>query len=185
MSDYQFFIPNKKRATYQVFSYGILFLNIAGLYIQQQAQDARGAVFYALCAIVVLLSALRNYRAYKKGKATGSNGLFLLVFGLLWVRTDYTYFVWINLLLAALYMISVRKLRIDVSEQGVSYPSFPPKDISWEQISNLVLKDDILTIDQHNNKIYQHLVAYPDKAVNEAEFNEFCKSRQMADHSNH
>lgn len=177
MSSYQFIIPNKKLVTYQVFSYTIIFLNIAGLYLLSPQQEAWGQGIYLLLLLLAAFRAIWDYRVYKKKKGLMSNGLLLVIIALFWSRTEYNMGIWINLLLAGLYFISTRKLKIVVSEESVSYPAFPAKKIAWSDISNLILKDDILTIDQKNNKIYQHQVEYIDNVVNEPEFNDFCRTK--------
>ncbi|MGE9313531.1 hypothetical protein ACLOAU_17910 [Niabella sp. CJ426] len=177
MPSYQFIIPNKKLVTYQVFSYAIILLNIAGLYLLSPQQEAWGQGIYLLLLFLAVFRGIWDYRAYKKQKGLMSNVLLLVIIALFWSRTEYNMGIWINLLLAGLYFISTRKLKIIVSEEGVSYPTFPAKIIPWSEISNLILKDDILTIDLKNNKIYQHLVEYTDNAANEPEFNDFCRTK--------
>ncbi len=177
MSSYQFIIPNKKLVTYQVFSYSIILLNIAGLYLLSSGQEAWGQGIYLLLLVLAAFRITWDYRAYKKKKALMSNALLLVIIALLWSRTAYNAGIWVNLLLAGLYFISTRKLKIDVLEEGVTYPTFPAKSIPWSDISNLILKDDMLTIDLKNNKIYQHQIEYADNAVNEQEFNDFCRTK--------
>lgn len=177
MSSYQFIIPNKKLVTYQVFSYIIILLNIAGLYLLSPQQEPWGLGIYLLLVLLSAFRAIGDYRAYKNKQNLKSNVLLLLIIALFWSRTEYNMGIWINLLLAGLYFISTRKLKIMVSEEGVSYPTFPAKNIQWSEIGNLILKDDILTIDLKNNKIYQHQVEYIDNAVNEPEFNDFCRTK--------
>ncbi len=177
MSSYQFIIPNKKLVTYQVFSYIIILLNIAGLYLLSPQQESWSQGIYLLLLLLSAFRAIGDYKAYKNKQGLKSNVLLLIILALFWSRTEYNMGIWINLLLAGLYFISTRKLKIMVSEEGVSYPTFPAKNIQWSEISNLILKDDILTIDLKNNKIYQHEVEYTDNAVNEPEFNDFCRTK--------
>jgi len=183
LSSYQFIIPNKKLVTYQVFSYAIILLNIAGLYLLGPQQEVWGQGIYILLLCLAVFRAIWDYRAYKKQKGLMSNVLLLVIIALFWSRTAYNIGIWINLLLAGLYFISTRKLKIDILEEGVSYPTFPAKNIPWSDISNLILKDDILTIDLKNNKIYQHQIEYVDNVVNEAEFNDFCTRKLEAGRS--
>lgn len=66
---------------------------------------------------------------------------------------------------------------ISVSEENISYPSFPRKDLEWKELSNVVLKDDLLTIDCKNNKVYQHLIKDSEQYAGEKEFNDFCRNQ--------
>ena len=68
---------------------------------------------------------------------------------------------------------------ITVAQTGISYPSFPVKSLDWNALNNIILKDDILTIDLNNNKVYQHLIDYPEGEISEADFNEFCHQQMQ------
>ena len=60
--------------------------------------------------------------------------------------------------------------------EEIVFNSFPQKKYSWNEISNVVLKDGLLSIDLKNNTLIQHTV---DEAVPhdvEAEFNAFCQA---------
>ena len=83
------------------------------------------------------------------------------------------------LVLAALFLIAKRSLLIKVSETEVLYPSFPPHHIAWNELSNIVLRDGLLTIDLKNNKLIQQLIEETN-TVNQDEFNEFCRRRLAA-----
>jgi hypothetical protein len=48
--------------------------------------------------------------------------------------------------------------------------------ISWNDLSNVVKKDDVLTIDFKNNKLLQTEILNPEN-INEDEFNRFCKEQ--------
>ena len=42
-------------------------------------------------------------------------------------------------------------------------------------LNNVILKDDLLTLDFKNNRLLQLLVTSTETDINEKEFNEFCK----------
>ena len=55
-----------------------------------------------------------------------------------------------------------------------------PKKISWSELNNVIIKDDLLTMDFNNNKIFQR---YTDDEeddeyeVESEEFNDYCRLR--------
>lgn len=55
--------------------------------------------------------------------------------------------------------------------------SFPKKHFQWRQLQNVLLKDGMLTIDFHNNKLIQKEIETPVSAGTEQEFNGFCRER--------
>ena len=63
----------------------------------------------------------------------------------------------------------------------VAFNSFPQKKYTWDQVSNVILKDGLLTIDLKNNTVIQRDVEAETTNEVEAEFNGFCKS-QVATH---
>lgn len=63
---------------------------------------------------------------------------------------------------------------------GIVINSLPKKNYSWQDVSNVVLKDGILTIDLKNNKLIQKEIESSGTAAEEAEFNEFCRGRLNA-----
>lgn len=75
------------------------------------------------------------------------------------------------------FIQAVREPVLIVSDTGVSYPSFPAKRWTWQQLQNVRLKDGLLTVDLKNNKLIQHEVDEIKTSVNETEFNDFCRAQ--------
>jgi len=65
---------------------------------------------------------------------------------------------------------------IQIEENGVTIMKLFSKTIcSWAEFSNIVLKDNLLTLDFKNNKLIQVSMVEDQTPVDEHEFNEFCK----------
>lgn len=62
-------------------------------------------------------------------------------------------------------------------EESIVLNSFPQKRYLWDEISNVVLKDGLLTIDLKNNKLIQKEVNDAVTPQDEIDFNAFCKER--------
>lgn len=77
------------------------------------------------------------------------------------------------------YFWSIRILKVYISKEEIIYPSFPVKIIKWKSLNNLLLKDNLLTIDFKNNKLIQaEVISFSkDLIINEKEFNDFCKQQ--------
>lgn len=173
---YRFIIPNARILIYQVFAYCIIFLNLLGQLVLDYRHNSSNFTFsVVICGALLLLLVLWDRYLLRKKNRLQSLGIIMLILGFRWYQYAMGWGFVINVLLWFLYLVSRRQLVISITADSVSYPSFPAKKIPWDQVSNLILKDDILTIDLKNNKIYQHLVKEEDQAVNEAEFNEFCR----------
>lgn len=73
---------------------------------------------------------------------------------------------------------ALRKLKVELDNNMISYPSFPQKKIEWNEVSNLILKDNILTIDLKNNKLIQHTIKENEnKDLDETAFNIFVQKQ--------
>ena len=88
------------------------------------------------------------------------------------------------ILMGILHSIAIRRLVIFANTDRIIYPSFPRRSIEWNELSNIILKDDLLTIDFKNNKIIQQLVDKTEATVNEKEFNDFCFKQLQSSASN-
>ena len=66
---------------------------------------------------------------------------------------------------------------IGFNDEGITFNSFPKRFIAWDKISNVVLKDDLLTIDYKSNKLFQKEIDPGTELSVEKEFNSFCAQR--------
>jgi hypothetical protein len=70
--------------------------------------------------------------------------------------------------------------KIIVSEKNIILPGFSAdRIIEWNQLSNVIKKHDLLTLDFRNNKLLQVQVVNADH-INEEEFNQFCQQQLAA-----
>lgn len=173
---YEFPLINTKIKYYQQFAYGLVIINLAFLLFLSYADDK--STFIASMAVtstVLLATVLWDYLTYRRSKKFISISFLLVLVAIWWMRIGFYWMFVLNLFLWLSYLISRRQLNIEISDHEIIYPSFPHKKIHWQDVSNLVLKDDILTIDLKNNKIYQHHIPYAEKYTNTEKFNHFCK----------
>jgi hypothetical protein len=104
-----------------------------------------------------------------------------LKLGFLWAVCG-AYFLlpgWITLLIAIISILQFfvkDQYEISINEKLVFIKTFPQKNVEWQSLQNLILKDDLLTIDYSNNKIFQaEIVPQLSNIGNETEFNDFCR----------
>lgn len=95
---------------------------------------------------------------------------------ILWCLPPYN-----NLLIGLLYLFASfieRQIKlpqeIAFDKEEISINSFPSKHYEWQQIQNVVIKDNLLTIDFRNNKILQKETESDVSIELENEFNAFC-----------
>ena len=89
-----------------------------------------------------------------------------------------------NFLIAIVYIIASfieRQVKfpqeVGFTKDEITINSFPQKHYNWKEAQNIVLKDNLLTIDFKNNKILQKQTESDVDATTEKEFNEFCRQQ--------
>ncbi len=81
----------------------------------------------------------------------------------------------IFLIIAGLYTKIIQPIIIIFNKDGINISSFPAKNFGWQQLNNVVLRDNLITLDFNNNKLLQQPIINTHWDVNPKEFNEFCK----------
>lgn len=172
---YSFPIPNQKEKIYQVIAYGILLFNL--LMMAMAMPEEKNYLLQVFVQLVVfILLVVLDVRNHRKNKKLLPLGILMLAYSVFWIRYGFNFAFVANLILWGLYTVSRRKFFINIDTEKITYPSFPKKNMDWADLNNVILKDDILTIDCKNNKVYQHFINNSGQIVNEQEFNEFCRS---------
>ena len=130
-----------------------------------------GPFLYVLLAIISIVV----MRFSKEQKNKPRLYIFFLIIILGWINTRVYWWMAIPIVvLMILDEIARRDFVVKVFADKIFYPSFPYRAIKWDELSNVILKDTILTIDFKNNKIIQHEVL---NEADEKEFNNFCKEQ--------
>jgi hypothetical protein len=92
---------------------------------------------------------------------------------------------WITLLImiiAVMQGLVKKQYEVILDQQAIQINAKPPKNIEWQALQNIVIKDELLTIDYKNNKIFQaEIIPALSTIGSEADFNDFCRL-QLAAH---
>lgn len=78
-------------------------------------------------------------------------------------------------LLLVLGKLALQKTSFRFSSVHIEKRNFPTKKYTWDQLSNVVLKDNILTLDFKDNKLLQGEIETT--SINEDAFNTFAKEQ--------
>jgi len=175
-------LKNEKRRFYKSFSVFILVLNALAIalfvyYVPQSTIRQASGIIIAVLAIPVIV-----FREKKPRSRFAGNALYFIMLAIA-VYWAFTALWWASVAVFVLTLLSrsVNKSpEVVVSDEHVVYPAFPVRRIEWNELSNLVLKDGLLTIDFRNNRIIQQLLEPGATGLNEQEINEFCRDRLMA-----
>lgn len=179
MEKFEFILPNDKKRFYNWFAVFLYLINGVAICVlltrvsyYSLSQNIFGWIPFVISALGLLL--VMSGKEFRNRKPTMVI-ISLCIIGY-WILFEQWRAAGLMAVLSLLFFIAQRELKIIVQQDNVIYPSFPKKIISWNELSNILLKDGLLTIDLKNNIIYQHYPEKTIKPVNEKEFNEFCQA---------
>lgn len=136
--------------------------------------------YIQLVAVAVLLGILVwNFFKIRKGKKAYYDRAYLIT-GLLWMGMPYMQWLFIPFILLALLEHQVKfPLEIGFSETQVVFNTIFKKRYNWNQLTNVMLRDGLLTMDFANNRLLQREVVddEDDDDTTEEEFNNFCRQQ--------
>ncbi len=177
MKQFEIALKNEKIKLYNRLSWLIIIIHIiVFLYLSffSTEKTIRGA---AICSLVLLAICFFLKFYFRKTKwAFGFHPFFLLLM-VGWITMEKYWLAAIPFIFDILATITIRKFSVEISVDKIIYPSFPIKNISWTQLSNIILKDGLLTINFKNDKFIQQFVDETKTVVNEQEFNDFCNQQ--------
>ena len=133
--------------------------------------------FYEAAAALLLSGLYLIYLLYaaKKNKSIFFiNGITFFILAGSWVALQNYLIAFACVILGILYHLSLQKLQFVFNDNFVKKMNFPQKAYSWEMLANVMLRDNILTIDLKNNKLIQLEI---ESNINEIQFNEFAQQQ--------
>jgi hypothetical protein len=102
----------------------------------------------------------------------------LLLSGLVWTKMPYfQWMIFVFALLALLEYQAKHPLEIGFSSRQIVFNTLFKKKYSWDQLSNVILKDGLLTVDFTSNKIFQREIDEGESEASEEEFNTWCREQ--------
>ncbi len=132
-----------------------------------------------ISAILVSLMVVLNIRRKKK---SFTPGIFLFIVGVLLLFNRHIQLFEVVFALG-LIILSVMEekaksnLEIGFSTRFIMFDNLFKKKYNWSDFNNIVLKDNLLTLDFKNNKIFQRETIDEESDCDEDEFNEFCREQ--------
>lgn len=186
MRKFVFILKNEKLKNYLLISQLLVLFNLLGfVFLLINNEEGLGKNFVLLFSISI--TAAYIFFAVLKFvlKKIIPDFLHRIVFCLCasaWLKEGY----WLLSILLVVFVLfdilAHRKLIVTITEKKIILPTVPKKEIEWTELNNLILKDELLTIDFKNNKLFQHIIFNSEDDIDEKEFNDFCKSRLTIDH---
>jgi hypothetical protein len=180
MKKFELLLKNEKTKSYNRISTLIIVLNLAlfalfAVNLTDKKTRITGITGSVLLMIFLLIPYFSEKIKNEKNKLYTLPALYTAT--ILWLAMGYWWPAIICFLLSLLYQVSKRPLFICFSQEKINYSSFPKRELQWPELSNVILKDGILTMDFKNNRILQAETDQAGPAIIEKEFNDFCRQQ--------
>lgn len=177
---YSFILKDNNQKAYSLFTWFLFFLHIAAAMFALNTNDNKVKLTLGILLVfyVLLSCAYYFYRRHPKALET-----FSLVMALLYANF---WFQQVGILAALAFgciyigvtLVKGKSTSVLVTAEGVHLTRvFKTITFPWEAMDNVMLKDNLITIDLKNNKIIQAEVVENNRMIDEDEFNQFCKSQ--------
>jgi hypothetical protein len=104
----------------------------------------------------------------------------MLIAALVWTRMPY--WQWLVFVFAALALLehqAKHAMEIGFSSGEIVFNSLFKKRFKWSELSNVVLKDGLLTVDFKNNRLFQKEIDDGEQEASEEEFNQWCREQLL------
>lgn len=171
-------LPNNKAKFYDMMGWMLIIINLTSFCTLLYYLDNSRERVYAGLGIGLTIFHFGFEWFFRKPhqKSTAIQSV-LFYYAVIWLLFFHFYIIGaVSLLVAILYFIAKREMDVIVAADRISYPSFPPKNIAWTELNNVILKDGLLTIDFKNNKLIQQLID-DNTAIDENAFNQYCREQ--------
>lgn len=182
MELFRVIIKNEKGKSHRLIALFILFLHVAIFSYLMFFEKSRTGAGSALVIIIIYVLIQWNYQRKGKQKHLFNEFLFF-VFAFGWLGLGVYSLVAINMVMGLLYFLALQKIEFHFDDSGVTKINLPKKKYEWSEFSNVLLKDNFLTLDFKNNKIIQAEIE-PLQDINEQDFNSSCSQKILLSTNN-
>jgi hypothetical protein len=175
MAQFELTLKNDKVKSYQWIALINLLLN-AAVFALLSFYEAYRAVAIASIGALALYALLRWYVSEKQGARHFFDEFAFFIPAICWFGMNNYLFMILLILMGFLFRFSMQPIRFVFTAQKVIKTNFPKKEFEWNAFSNVILKDNILTLDLRNNKLIQAEIEKPQE-LKEDQFNVFVRDQ--------
>jgi len=175
MEQYDIILKNDKIKSYNTIAWIFLILNFAVFIFLLFYDNYRYPALAFIIALIIYL--LMRWYLFKTNKANYIIDEFVFFIPAAgWFGMHNYLIAMACLLMGFLYKLSLQSLKFVFNRDKIIKINFPKKEFTWNELTNVILKDHILTLDFKNNKLIQAEIE-KSQIINEAAFNSFAQSR--------
>lgn len=151
----------------------------AAFFLYQQVKSGWHTYLFLASFLLIAGGLSWNWYSAKKHKPVSYSRI-LLVAGVTWFAMPFLFWIGLPLIAMALLEKQARfHLEIGFTRERIVFNTLIKQKFSWSEFNNILLKDEILTLDFKNNKLIQKETLDDDGDADEEEFNAYCSSRLL------
>jgi hypothetical protein len=170
---FQYVLIIKKEPSLNIDLISILLCFISFVFFMYHSSIQNSFINIIFIGALLIPAAVIHAILLKKRVAKFKHPLFIT--GIIWLFTPGLRWIFVLFILFVLFDHQARQpLEIGISDEQIVINTFFRKKYQWTQFSNVVLKDNLLTLDFKNNKILQKEIEPHISDVDETAFNIFC-----------
>lgn len=173
MQQYEIAIRNEKIKGYHLIALWIIVLHFA-VFIYLISYDVFRTQAVTAVILTTLYMAIIYFYSRKKNQPFYIDRSACFILAGCWIILQSFLLVCIMIFLAFLYILSIQKIKFYFSEDVITRQTIPRKIYTWQQFVNVMIKDDLLTLDMISNTILQ-LELEPGQQIDEKGFNQFAQ----------
>ncbi len=158
-----------------------LFVNIIGLllsvgsallFAREMIEHQTWLIPQTLGIVFIVGVVVYNLIMSKRDNVTVYYSKSLLIAGLVWMKMPYgEWLLFAFIVLALLEYQAKHPLEIGFSGKEIVFNTLFKKRYNWSDLTNVVLKDGLLTVDFKSNRIFQKVIDDGESEASEEEFN--------------
>ncbi len=171
-------IRNTNARLINLFAFALCAMSLI-LFLKELLAAPRMVVPYVAGIAFITLLLVWNIFKWKTGKHIYFSKA-MLIAAIVWTRMPY--WQWLVFVFAALALLehqAKRALEIGFSSHEIVFNSLFKKRFQWSELSNVVLKDGLLTVDFRNNRLFQKEIDEGEQEASEEEFNQWCRQQLL------
>lgn len=183
MQQYEIALKNEKQKYYDRIALLLILVNLAlftYILFTTGEKKYRIASMSAVAGIALTMGIDLFLSRVKHNEGTPYRLVAIMIIAFAWWQAGPW---WTGVLCAALgilYNATKRPFVVRFEKEFILYPSLFTRKIKWSDCQNVILKDELLTIDMKNNHIIQQAADTTKNYPVEADFNDFCKQQLSA-----
>jgi len=176
---YQYVVTLKNTSQKYIDRFSLLLLLVSVVFFLREQYHSPNIKIPFLFGSIAIAAVIGWNFYQQKNKAINvyyNGALFLAAIG--WVTMPYLSWLFIPFALLGLFERQAKRpLELGFTDSEIAINSLIRRRYKWADFNNIVLKDDLLTLDFKNNRLLQRETIDEEGDAGEDEFNEYCREK--------